>query len=211
MQMDNRDFIDIDELKDKLIEKGIITQEQINEDYIISVGNTEIDLKDYAKKIKAIFEEVGKFAYVVPKDGTYRIELWGAQGGGNTNSGFGAYTAGSINLKKGEKLYFYVGNKPTRAEDSFNGGGKANNSYYPSDDGGGATDVRIQEGQWADPESLRSRIMVAGAGGGIVERFVNGSSAGGLIGYDGTRGGDVRPDNSFPTGGSQLRGGNRSY
>ena len=47
--------------------------------------------------------------YRVPdgQSGWYRIELWGAQGGGN--GGYGAYTSGITYLEEGSILFFYLG------------------------------------------------------------------------------------------------------
>ena len=122
--------------------------------------------------------------FEVPTNGKYKIELWGAAGGDNSNpvgsrqnygshSGLGAYTSGTIELTRGTKLYVYVGEagkygsgtnpyggKPA----TFNGGGAGGNSGSGS--GGGATDVRLTNGNWRNLESLQSRIMVAAGGGG---------------------------------------------
>ena len=54
--------------------------------------------------------------FTAPENGTYRIELWGSQGG-NINQyigGKGAYTKGEITLTKGTQLYIYVGNFSTK-------------------------------------------------------------------------------------------------
>ena len=48
--------------------------------------------------------------------------------------------------------------------------------------GGGATDIRLVGGEWDSFDSLKSRIMVAGAGGGKSWTFSAGY-AGGLNGY----------------------------
>ena len=139
--------------------------------------------------------------------GTYKLECWGAQGGGNTTGGYGAYTSGNITINNNTDLYVYVGNKPERTEDSFNGGGKANNNHYPSDDGGGATDFRTVNGSWDNFASLKSRIMVAAAGGGYeaYQAGAQGGAAGGLTGYNGQYSGPN--DNTTTTGGTQTAGG----
>lgn len=136
--------------------------------------------------------------YIVPKSGTYKIELWGASGGSGTSGnkvftgGNGAYTSGNINLVKSTKMYLYVGElgskTPTEKSASpiaFNGGGSgsvgAGKGFGTS--GGGATDIRLDS-------TLNSRIMVA-AGGGGVSYYTSGSyssdggAGGGLIGIDG--------------------------
>ena len=110
--------------------------------------------------------------FVVPKNGTYKVELWGAQGGGTTG-GKGAYISGTIELTKNETFYIYVGqNSPytlglcytwndNAAFNSSNVGGCAT--------GGGATDMRITRGtEWNDTDSLASRIIVAAGGGGAL-------------------------------------------
>ena len=117
-------------------------------------------------------------------DGIYKIELWGASGGngwtsaggnGYCTGGAGAYTSGLINLNSNSKLYVFVGAKGESGDRgkgvksaSFNGGGTG--GYGGGDDnagsGGGATDVRLTDGLWNNPESLNSRIMVAAGGGG---------------------------------------------
>lgn len=103
--------------------------------------------------------------YIVPSNGWYKIELWGAAGGGTSSylGGKGAYTSGIIYLEENDRLYFYLGKKGAKSEDGFNGGGKGKGSAY---DGGGATDVRLVSGAWNDTTSLNHRIMVAAGGSG---------------------------------------------
>ena len=113
-----------------------------------------------------------EYEFIVPMDGTYKIELWGASGGDfktpydgifPDSYGRGAYTKGEIKLNKGEKLYVYVGenyNDYGGAKLIYNGGGPGESA------GGGATDVRLTKGVWDNFDSLKSRIMVAAAGGG---------------------------------------------
>ena len=81
--------------------------------------------------------------YIVPEgqSGFYKIELWGTQGGGPTG-GLGAYTSGIIKLNEGERLYFYVGR-------------------HVALKGGRATEVRVVSGEYSDPNSYLTRIMVA--------------------------------------------------
>ena len=115
----------------------------------------------------------GEHEYTVDKDGYYKIELWGAQGGkvySDTDVRPGAYTSGEIYLTKGEKLYLYIGQQGHTSNvcsstAGFNNGAiseNANGACGPT--GGGATDVRLVNGAWNDVISLRSRIMVAAGG-----------------------------------------------
>ncbi len=102
--------------------------------------------------------------FIVPYDGLYLLELWGASGHVRSDGkilqnsfGRGAYVRGYINLIKDTHLYFYVG---TSNWIQFNGSGPGEAF------GGGATDVRLVNGNWNNFESLKSRIMVAAGGGG---------------------------------------------
>ena len=92
------------------------------------------------------FEYTGDYQeYIVPQDGVYKIELWGASSGNLdkcTWSGcngatvyrsYGSYTSGDIKLKKNDILYFYVGKIGYASFDggkvAFNGGGSFSNNY----------------------------------------------------------------------------------
>ena len=148
--------------------------------------------------------------FIAPASTYYRIQLWGASGGVGKrdnvyqyNAGLGAYTDGEIYLKKGQKLYVYVGCMGNHASTlsyyigglgGFNGGGKGgddanhDSAPEPGGGGGGATDVRLVPSSnkinyWEFP-SLKSRIMVA-AGGGGSSYYGIGGSGGALFGYAG--------------------------
>ena len=150
--------------------------------------------------------------FVAECSGNYKVELWGAQGGNNSFGGKGAYTSGIINLSAQDSFYVYVGNSP---ENSSSGSFNGVESYYSADakrgSGGGATDIRLVNGDWNNQESLASRIMVAGAGGGSygnpnISYSVIGGAGGSLIGKDGnieTGSSEITP----PTGGTQTTGG----
>lgn len=106
--------------------------------------------------------------YIVPygKAGWYKIELWGASGAdynNNLKGGAGAYTSGVIYLEENTYLYFYVGTTGSGTTGGVNGGGAGNGT---GKGGGGATDVRLVNGEWNDTASLKSRIMIASGGGG---------------------------------------------
>ena len=160
--------------------------------------------------------------FEVPCNGYYKVELWGAQGGGtvsNSRGGYGAYTSGSISLNKNDNLYLYVGNQPARTENAFNGGGLANNTNYPSDDGGGATDIRYfgnstpssSDLAWDSNVGLNSRIMVAAAGGGGTAHssyLAIGGAGGGLTGYSG-KSSNSSGASYVATGGTQTAGGTK--
>lgn len=66
--------------------------------------------------------------FTAPKDGVYKLEVWGAQGGTaddgeNTTAsgGYGSYSVGEVELHQGDTLYIGVG-----GQGGYNGGGAGN-------------------------------------------------------------------------------------
>lgn len=149
-------------------------------------------------------------------DGNYRVELWGAQGGGDYG-GLGAYTSGNIKLTKKQMFYAYIGGHPvTVTEYGYNGGG-ISNSDGRFGSGGGATDIRIYNDTWNNFDSLKSRIMVASGGGGgctscgISDTNLFGGVGGTIKGEDGAKAPTPSGSDEFvsvATGATQLSGGN---
>lgn len=149
---------------------------------VVVISKTDFDY-DYTGSVQT---------FTAPVSGTYKVELWGAQGGGE-KGGMGGYTSGLITLVKGEKLFVNVGQKgPANATTTnvggYNGGGySGNNSGAKSYGGGGATDVRLVAGSWNNAKSLNSRIMVAAGGAGTASALTTlAGGGGGLIGINGT-------------------------
>lgn len=122
--------------------------------------------------------------FTVAKAGTYKLQVWGAQGGYRsqaTKGGKGGYSEGTVSLKVGDKLYIYVGGAggsgtsgcgSTICAGGFNGGGYRY-KYYG---GGGATDIRINN------DSLYARVIVAGGGGSDGAKGKTGMYGGGTTG-----------------------------
>ena len=114
-------------------------------------------------KFCATFQYTGSPQSFEFDPGVYRFELYGASGGG-TLPGYGAYVSGTLKLVKTRVLHIYVGQKGVSGSNTaWNGGGKG--TTYGSS-GGGSTDIRLEGGSWDSFSSLKSRIIVAGAGGG---------------------------------------------
>ncbi|MFY0934821.1 glycine rich domain-containing protein [Clostridioides difficile] len=141
------------------------------------------------------------------KAGKYKLECWGAHGkvwGGDSQSS-GGYSYGELTLKKETTLYIYTGatgssNKYEKF--TFNGGGLGVNNG-----GGGATDIRLVNGDWNNEQGLLSRIIVAGGGGGAFSKTPAGKGGG----FKG--GNSTNDDNSsmlIVPGGTQYDGG-RGY
>lgn len=140
--------------------------------------------------------------FTAPVSGTYRLEIWGAQGGGTSSStgGYGAYSVGEISLNKGEVIYVIVGgagqgtNSHTYLSGGYNGGGSAN----PTSDyneitasGGGATHIATTNRGTLDRYASYQNelLIVAGGGGGSAGNkevmYVTGGAGGGFTGNDG--------------------------
>ena len=125
--------------------------------------------------------------------GLYKLETWGAQGDSISDSGFGGYSTGEVNLNKGDVLYIVVGQMGQKAGvGGYNGGGKGsgnnNASVGYSTGGGGATHIATTSGLLATLENNKDKILiVSGAGGGHSGYQNNGigGSAGGYIGSKG--------------------------
>lgn len=134
----------------------------------------------------------------IPITGRYKVELWGASGGGSVyTKGLGGYTVGEYIFNKNDTIYINVG-KVGGAENyggSNNGGGKFGESNSQLDSlgfsGGGGTDIRL------NTNGISDRIFVAGGGGGGGGRDFTGTyeykaGAGG-----GTTGGDAKGPASY--------------
>ena len=117
----------------------------------------------------------------IPTAGTYKLEVWGAQGGaggsGSANmlGGKGGYSIGTVGLSSGTVIYIYVGGQgnssnSTYVPGGFNGGGNgsSNQNQGITGSGGGGTDIRISS------TSLYARIIVAGGGGGTTNQSYGG-------------------------------------
>lgn len=120
--------------------------------------------------------------------GTYKLEVWGAQGGYRSSSSYGGkggYSVGTISFTDKTAIYVCAGGAGNTGGTSggFNGGG----SRTTYSGGGGGSDIRIGQ------NSLYARVIVAGGGGS------DGASnkAGG---YGGGTSGQSRTDN-YGTGG----------
>lgn len=194
---------------------GWFTDETMKNQYYLRDNNTNITVYAGFNKYSLCYTAIEEGQKVdIWKNGNYKIELWGAQGGDSsrgTAGGLGAYTSGNVDLTKNTNLYVYVSPKNNNLRSpieeygvyGFNGssGGNfecLNVSYNGGYNvyGGGATDVRLVDGLWDNTSSLASRIMVASGGSGSAE-WLKGTPGGALNGIS----------NSFTTGATQTNGG----
>ena len=155
---------------------------------------------------------------MIPTTGTYKLEVWGAQGGSYSSSyagGKGGYSYGNISLTAGDILYVYVGGQGIGNDGTtgvrtggFNGGGNGyiSNINYAGSGGGGATDIRIGQ------DSLYARVIVAGGGGGAGSYYNNHRWSGGYGG--GNNGGSNGSNVNYyyaGSGASRSSGGTSYY
>lgn len=119
------------------------------------------------------FPYTGSVQEITLGKGTYKLEVWGAQGGSYSSyyGGAGGYSYGTLTLTDKATLYVYAGGQPTSSTTigavtgGFNGGGDGCVRAYSGtttygQGGGGGSDIRI------GIDSLYSRVIVAGGGGG---------------------------------------------
>ena len=137
--------------------------------------------------------------FTAPADGKYLLQTWGAQGGAG---GKGGYTEGTVELKRGDILYVYVGGKGEPGKGGsggaggYNGGARGGNggttqhisttnvptmttSFGGAAGGGGATHIASAErGELYAYNTYRDEVLiVAGGGSGSV------GNAGGGAGF----------------------------
>lgn len=131
-------------------------------------------------------------SFAAPYKGTYKLEVWGAQGGDilitgthsgyyrntTTRGGYGGYSSGNIDLNQGETIYIAIGGKASlRSHDvsygnstksggaaGYNGGGSSAADHGGG--GGGATHIAKTTGTLASLSSNRSSVLIVAGGGG---------------------------------------------
>lgn len=121
--------------------------------------------------------------FTTPQAGRYKLELWGAQGGGvdkvDNNGSYGGYACGEIVLTQGEELYIGVGgqggnpgNGTAFGAGGYNGGGDGGkayqSSYHAGGGGGGATHIATgnNRGELKNYSSNQSEVLIVAGGGG---------------------------------------------
>ena len=139
--------------------EGLLVTDEVLEEHQTTVTTTE--------SVNKIFSTTGKNE-VTLNPGTYKLEVWGAQGGSYNESygvgGKGGYSYGTLTLTETTNLFVYVGGKGSYSSSSSTtakGGGGTNgggNAAYRGGGGGGASDIRI------NTDSLYARVIVAGGG-----------------------------------------------
>ena len=168
-------------------------------------------------------------AFYLQKNGIYKLETWGAEGGKTINitGGYGSYSVGYVNLNVKNVLYINIGgsgiggNTWIEKSGGYNGGGSASinsttGSYNAS--GGGATHIALKSGLLSTLENDKDNILIVsggGAGGGNNSNYnynIVAGSGGGYIGGNSSTYTSPSSKKQFQGfGGTQTSGGNRIY
>jgi hypothetical protein len=137
--------------------------------------------------------------WTAPVAGTYRIEAWGAEGGGRIYSGshctggLGGYASGDITLTAGQAIKILVGQKGGSIDDHITRG--QGDGLGLNGAGGGGSFVAT---------NANLPLIVAGGGGGRhpdQAGCADGTIHGGHAGYGTTQGGGVQQDGDSGAGG----------
>ena len=145
--------------------------------------------------------------FVIPQDGIYEFEVWGASGGAakvdslTAEGGLGGHSKGYKKMKKDEVVYIFNGGSPNGTSAGANGGA-GGYSYSSSKQygagGGGSTHVGTKSGYLGSTSSSglsyanRSCVLIVaggGGGGGIDNGTIHkGGDGGGERGGNGSGG-----------------------
>ena len=168
--------------------------DKVGHETLISAGTIQ-------HEIPIEYTDSGEHSYVIPITGTYRLEVWGAEGGTSLNNGkkgtaggYGGYATGSVLLTCGTNIYVNVGGRgedgalKVDASGGYNGGGIG--SWDTKDDetsggGGGATHIAKISGILKNLSNSREQILIVAGGGGGGSYNAIGGDGGGIQGVRG--------------------------
>lgn len=155
---------------------GVTEHARTTQDYYNGISDKSVQYTyDYTGDVQV---------FTVPADGVYTLEAWGACGGDgydnsvdreNTSSvaGNGGYSKGNVSLKKGQKIYVFVGgagkygagtNRFGGPVGGYNGGGDGGNAGSGS--GGGMSHISTTNNPATTSWNPDGTLLVAGGGGG---------------------------------------------
>ena len=155
--------------------------------------------------------------FVIPQDGIYEFEVWGASGAAAkvdslvAEGGLGGHSKGYKKMKKDEVIYVYNGGSPKGTSYGANGGGNGYNyasSKQYGAGGGGSTHVATKPGSLGSNNSSspsysnRSCVLIVaggGGGGGIDNGTAHKGGDGGGNGSGGALGGRQISTSSSPS------------
>ena len=189
-----------------------------SQDY--SVWNGKKVFIQIGKKLQCSYS--GAIKNAIFPNGTYMLEVYGAQGGSTSyNGGKGGYAKGNKTLSSATTWYIVVGGAgknctsadSTNYDGGYNGGGNGgytNGTSFANyvGSGGGATHISLQNAVLKSSTAANIIIVGGGGGGGIGagNYTASGGAGGGTSGDAGTKG-----DSSYyGNGGTQTAGGTSS-
>ena len=120
-------------------------------------------------------------SFIVPCDGSYKLETWGAQGGTIDTTyygGYGAYSKGNYILTRESNVFINVGGAGvlsltkvnTQTNGGYNGGGASfttvSGDGRKTASGGGATHIAKKSGVLSTLSNNIDEILIVSAGGG---------------------------------------------
>ncbi len=195
--------------------------EEVTEEYTckLEFNAVERDTIGYNGPTEWTFDYTGDVqTFMAPTTGTYKLEVWGAQGYSVNSTyfgGYGAYSVGSVQLKSNTNLFIFVGQNGPGGYGNFtsypNGGASYGASPVQGGSGGGSTHILLTESDLSALENNLDEILIVSGGGGASTYYTGwngtGGHAGGYLGGTGTR---LTIDNgnyTAGTGGSQNSGG----
>lgn len=143
--------------------------------------------------------------FIAPKTGTYKLEVWGSQGGVYSETvygGYGGYSTGKVTLSKNDKLFVVVGGQGEvlvtntskyDAYGGYNGGGDTSSGKNDRivTGGGGATHIALEKGELYELASKTDKVMIVAGGGSGAWKIINANyqevlgHGGGYIGNSG--------------------------
>lgn len=150
----------------------------LNDDYQLGCGKEE-GIPTVTVNTHVDFSYLGSVQEVTLTPGTYKLEVWGAEGGSfnyhsNAAAGKGGYSAGTFTVSSTTKLYVAVGGSGT--DNAWQGVGGWNGGGTGSAPGGGATHIATKSGTLSSLSGDTSSILiVAGGGAGSCGRYAGGA------------------------------------
>ena len=159
------------------------------------IDNLEMCTQNVGKEY--VFDYTGgEQQFIAPCDGTYQLEVWGAQGGaGYVTGGTGGYSIGNISASENTLLYVIVGGQGTTTTTStggaggYNGGGTGGSGYGSfkgGGGGGGATHIAKESGLLSTLSSSKASVLLVAGGGGGGGNWSSPGKGGGTTGSDST-------------------------
>ena len=245
---ENADKVNTSSVESRKLTTGILKSNE-SKDYSlrlwIDYNTTLEDLNNEIKTFKSKIVVVGKpinydgdivfnFDYTgdeqtftAPVSGTYRLETWGAQGGGpeDNKGGYGSYSNGIIKFDLENEIFINVGGQGDISSNTisdlaiggYNGGGSGSNrnpdcSNFITGGGGGATHIATKSGLLSALENFKNNILIVSGGGGggnfcnVANHGVGGSGGGMSGNYPYNLGYDAKY-NGYGSGGNQVMAG----